>query len=146
MEQATKGRRYYLAYGEYMSLLQMARKCETAVRVGKSSIRGWRLSFNGEAGNGVENIVPCYNQTVPITIWRVALEDEMELDKRYNYGIAYTKLEFRVVCNNESYIGFTYILNSPMPSALPSPQLKDIMKEGYSDNDIPIADWDSSFF
>ena len=129
-----------------MSILQMSAKCVTAERIGKSFIRGWRLTFAGEAGNGIENIVPAHNAAVPVVIWRVGDDNVKELDWRYRYMSEYTTLSFDVVYEGNVYTGYTYVLNHPLPNAEPSQQLKDTMKEGYSDNDIPIKDWDPRFF
>ena len=139
-------RRLYLAYGEYMSLQQMAAKCATAQRVGKGYIRGWRLTFGGESGNGVENIVPCHNGIVPVAVWKVTLDDEKELDIRYKYPSMYTKLEFNVIYKNTIRSGFTYILNKQLSAAAPSQIMKDILKEGYSDTGIDVKDWNDIFF
>lgn len=146
MRRIKQGERAYISYGEYMSLMQMSAKCPTAARIGKGYLRGWRLMFQGEAGNGVENIVPCYNGIVPVAVWAVSLNDEMELDKRYNYPNVYTKLELTVVINKKALKGYTYVLNVPMPTARISPEFKDIMREGYSDTGVDIRFWPDSFF
>ena len=136
----------FLAYGEYMAIMQMAAKCPTAQRIGKSYIRHWRLTFQGESGNGVENIVPAHNEVVPVTLWRVSEDDVKELDWRYRYMTDYTKLSFDVVCEGTVYSGYTYVLNNSLPEAEPAQTTKDIMKEGYSDNGISVRHWDPRFF
>ena len=138
--------RVFLSYGEYMSLMQMSAKCPTAARIGKGYVRGWRLTFAGEAGNGVENIVPCYNGIVPVAVWAISINDEMELDKRYDYPALYTKIELTVIVSGRTIKGYTYVLNVPMPTARISPEFKDIMKEGYSDTGVDIRFWPDSFF
>ena len=129
-----------------MPLLQMSAKCATAIRLGKGYIRGWRLTFQGEAGNGTENIVPCHDGIVPAAVWAITVEDEKELDARYNDPIQYTKLELPVIIEGKPLMGFTYVLNERLPVASLSCLMKKIMQEGYSDNDIDISEWDSRFF
>lgn len=139
-------RRIYIAYGEYMSIMQMASKCVTAKRIGRGFLRHWRLSFHGEMGNGIENIIPSHNDSVPITLWDISLDDERELDTRYEYPKRYTKIEVEAVYKGAAYKGYTYIINGNLPYATPSQALKDCMKEGYSDTGIAIKDWDPIFF
>lgn len=146
MKIARRGARYYIAYGEYLSIMQMAQKCITAERIGKSFIRGWKLDFRGTDGNAGENIVPCSDGVVPVCIWRVAMDDEVELDLRYKYPYLYTKKEFSVIKDGRIYTGFTYVMNGSFPSASLSKVMKMIMQEGYTDIDIPVAEWDSRFF
>lgn len=146
MRRIKQGERAYISYGEYMSLLQMSAKCATAVRIGKGYIRGWRLTFQGEAGNGMENIVPCHDGIVPAAVWAVSIEDEMELDKRYMYPTKYTKLAMTVLVNGKKIEGFTYVLNTELPDTTPSQSTRDVIKEGYSDNGFDICDWPEDIF
>lgn len=144
--QLTKERRLYIAYGEFMSFSQMSELCPTAEYIGTGNIRHWRLMFQGETDNGRENIIPCHSCNVPVAVWSITIDDEMELDTVYNYRFTYTKCRIGVMYNNQMYTGFTYIINNTLPITTPSQRLKDLLKEGYSDNGIPLTDWDSRFF
>ena len=42
-------KRYYIAYGSNLSEVQMALRCPTAKVVGTSTLKDWRLLFNGPA-------------------------------------------------------------------------------------------------
>lgn len=146
MKKVSMNRRFYVAYGELMSFAQMQALCLTAKYIGTGYMQHWRLSFHGKNEMGIENIKHCHSSTVPFALWSVTLSDEMQLDTKYNYRFTYTKISLDVYCNGRIYTGFTYILNATLPCATLSHDMKLIMQEGYSDNNIPLSCWDTRFF
>lgn len=80
-------KRYYIAYGSNLSEEQMARRCPTATIVGTTTLKDWRLLFNGPA-----SIEQFEGYEVPVLIWDIKPNDEKNLDIYEGYPRYYSKL------------------------------------------------------
>ena len=79
-------KRYYIAYGSNLSQEQMARRCPTAKIVGTTTLKDWRLLFNGPA-----SIERKEGYEVPVLIWEIMPTDEKSLDRYEGYPSYYRK-------------------------------------------------------
>ena len=118
-------KRYYIAYGSNLSIEQMARRCPTAKIVGTSTLKDWRLLFNGPASIEKNN-----GYKVPVLIWEIQPEDEKSLDRYEGYPNYYRKEMLEVEVNGEMLDAMVYIMNTNKES-IPTPYYFSILAEGY---------------
>lgn len=141
-EMINKGYRLYVAYGRYMSLVEMSKLCSAAVYITSGILDNYRLSFHGNSTNCMENVVPCHSNRIYVAVWGITLEDEMHLDTAYNYRFTYTKCRCDVTYNSCTYPAYTYILNYQLAVTEPTIEMCKVLREGYSNNNIDISEWD----
>ena len=65
--------KHYIAYGSNLAVDQMSRRCPGARIEGKAELQDWRLAFHPHA-----TIRPEQGFTVPVLIWEITDNDEME--------------------------------------------------------------------
>jgi len=118
-------KRYYIAYGSNLSKRQMAYRCPTAKVVGQTTLKDWRLLFDGPA-----SIERCEGYEVPVAIWEIQPNDEKELDRYEGYPSYYRKEMLKVNLNNEIVDAMVYIMNTKKES-VPNPYYYNVLKEGY---------------
>lgn len=118
-------KRYYIAYGSNLSEVQMALRCPTAKVVGTSTLKDWRLLFNGPASieeyNGYE---------VPVLIWEIQPEDEKSLDRYEGYPTYYRKEMLEVDVDGKILPAMVYIMN-PAGKRVPSEYYYKVLENGY---------------
>jgi len=118
-------KRYYIAYGSNLSIEQMAHRCPTAKIVGTSTLKDWRLLFNGPA-----SIEEYKGYEVPVLIWEIKPEDERSLDRYEGYPNYYRKEMLEVEVNGEKLDAMVYIMNTNKES-IPSSYYFNILVAGY---------------
>lgn len=118
-------KRYYIAYGSNLSLIQMSYRCPTAKVVGTSMLCNWRLLFNGPA-----SIEKKDGYKVPVLIWELQPEDEKSLDVYEGYPNYYRKEMLQVEVNNETVDAMVYIMNTNRES-VPSEYYYKVLEDGY---------------
>lgn len=118
-------KRYYIAYGSNLSESQMAYRCPTAKVVGTSTLKDWRLLFNGPA-----SIERCEGYEVPILIWDIQPEDEKSLDRYEGYPSFYRKEMLKVKVNNQEIDAMVYIMNHEGES-IPTGYYYNVLEKGY---------------
>ena len=118
-------KRYYIAYGSNLSEKQMAYRCPTAKIVGTSTLKDWRLLFNGPA-----SIQEYKGYNVPVLIWEIQKEDEESLDRYEGYPNYYRKEMLEVEVNGKKLAAMVYIMN-PRGERLPSQYYYDVLEKGY---------------
>lgn len=118
---------YYLAYGSNLNLVQMARRCPTAVAIGSTLLKDYQLVFQG-----VATIVPSPGSTVPVAIWKIDEACEKALDRYEGFPHLYRKEYIDVSIADTSYHAMVYIMNDA-PLSMPSLQYFRTIQRGYID-------------
>lgn len=118
-------KRYYIAYGSNLSESQMAMRCPTAKVVGTSTLKDWRLLFDGPA-----SIERCEGYEVPVLIWDIQPQDERSLDRYEGYPSYYRKEMLEVEVEGQKLEAMVYIMNTKKES-MPSPYYYDVLAKGY---------------
>lgn len=118
-------KRYYIAYGSNLSEVQMALRCPTAKVVGTSTLKDWRLLFNGPA-----SIEEYKGYEVPVLIWEIKPEDEKSLDRYEGYPNYYRKEMLEVDVDGEILPAMVYIMN-PAGERVPSEYYYNVLENGY---------------
>ena len=120
-------KRYYIAYGSNLSESQMAMRCPTAKVVGTSTLKDWRLLFDGPA-----SIERFDGYEVPVLIWDIQPDDERSLDRYEGYPTLYRKEYIDIEVNGKVEKAMVYIMNKGEP-AYPSRHYYDVILQGYYD-------------
>ena len=120
----------YLAYGSNLHIGQMQRRCPTAEVLGTSTLRGYRLVFNG-----VATIAPDPNRSVPVLLWDIKPADEIPLDRYEGYPHLYRRETVQVELNGKTVDAMVYIMNNDGIRP-PSPGYYGIIREGYEMNGL----------
>lgn len=118
-------KRYYIAYGSNLSEEQMARRCPTATIVGTTTLKDWRLLFNGPA-----SIEPYDGYEVPVLIWDIKPNDERSLDIYEGYPSYYRKEMLKVKVNDQKIDAMVYIMNTNKESR-PMTSYYNVLDQGY---------------
>lgn len=69
-------KKYYIAYGSNMDVEQMKWRCPNAQVAGLGYAVNWKLEFHLHA-----DIVPSQGSKVPVVIWEIDEQDELNLDR-----------------------------------------------------------------
>ena len=120
-------KRYYIAYGSNLSQEQMARRCPTAKIVGTTTLKNWRLLFNGPA-----SIERKEGYEVPVLIWKIMPTDEKSLDRYEGYPSYYRKEMLDIEINKSKEKAMVYIMNTHNES-IPSDFYYEVLENGYKD-------------
>lgn len=118
-------KKYYIAYGSNLSEEQMARRCPTAKIVGTTTLKDWRLLFNGPA-----SIEPFDDYEVPVLIWDIKPSDERSLDIYEGYPRYYRKEMLKIKLNDQKVDAMVYIMNTKREST-PSTSYYNVLDKGY---------------
>ncbi len=110
-------------------------------RMGTTKITGWTYD------NINNTIVPCANGTVNVTLYKVQIDDTLQLDDDYNYPAVYTKIPIYTMRNKKRYEAFTYVKN---PDFIITPHLtlseKYRLQEAYSEAGVDVLYWPRYIF
>lgn len=131
-------KKYYLAYGSNLNLLQMALRCPTAKPVGTAVIKGYELIFKGSKTGAYLTIEPKVGTEVPVAVWSVEPADEQRLDVYEGFPTFYYKaeLDLPVKYFSEKTVvrkAFVYIMHEERPLGLPSGSYVRTCLDGYRD-------------
>lgn len=129
-----KIQRLYVAYGSNMNLEQMEKRCPTATLVGVGVIKNYSLIFRG-VPNSYATIEKDFGQEVPVLVWDIQPQDEVNLDEYETYPKLYRKEDIKVELESETVTGMVYIMND-MPIALPDDEYYYGIIDGYKANNI----------
>lgn len=121
-------KRLYLAYGSNINLEQMARRCPNSKVIGTAMIPGYELEFRG-----VATIVPKKGAEVPVLMWEIDQQDEMNLNHYEGFPRLYRKEIFEMEVNGKIREGMAYLMNYK-GIAPPTAQYYNGIKKGYEDN------------
>ena len=118
---------YYIAYGSNLHFDQMKRRCPTAIFVGTSKIKGYRLAFRGCA-----TIEPFSEASVPIGIWIIDQNAEKALDKYEGFPVYYRKEYMNITLDGKTITAMVYIMNEDIrPYNRPTDSYFNILIQGY---------------
>lgn len=123
----------YLAYGSNLHIPSMQHRCPTAEVLGTSTLRGYRLVFNG-----VATIVPDPDSNVPVLLWDIKPADEIPLDRYEGYPSLYRRETVQVKLNGKTVDAMVYIMNSEGIRP-PLDFYYDIIRRGYEQNGLDIS-------
>ena len=121
-------KRLYLAYGSNINLEQMARRCPNSKVIGTAMIPDYELEFRG-----VATIVPKKGAQVPVLMWEIDQQDEINLNHYESFPRLYRKEIFEMEVNGKIREGMAYLMNYK-GIAPPTSQYYNGIKKGYEDN------------
>lgn len=121
-------KRLYLAYGSNINLEQMAKRCPNSKVIGTAMISDYELEFRG-----VATIVPKKGAEVPVLMWEIDQQDEINLNRYEGFPRLYRKEIFEIEVNGKIREGMAYLMNYK-GIAPPTAQYYNGIKKGYEDN------------
>lgn len=121
-------KRLYLAYGSNINLEQMARRCPNSKVIGTAMIPDYELEFRG-----IATIVPKKGAEVPVLMWEIDQQDEINLNHYEGFPRLYRKEIFEMEVNGKIREGMAYLMNYK-GIAPPTAQYYNGIKKGYEDN------------
>lgn len=127
----------YAAYGSNMNLEQMKKHCPKAKVIGNGELLGYKLTFRGRNA-GFVNVEVDDKENVPIVLWAITKECEMELDRYEGYPKFYKKEVVTIKTVDGEQTAMMYAMNKSyegMP-AMPSENYFEIIRQGYQDHAI----------
>lgn len=127
-----KNETIYMAYGSNLNLMQMARRCPTAKRLGVAQLEGYDLKFRGDDGHAVATVEPGEG-TVPVLLWKIGPIDEHRLNIYEGWPKLYRKETLGIELDGQTMEAMVYIMNEGHPLGAPSPYYLNIIAEGYED-------------
>ena len=131
--------RLYLAYGSNLNMRQMQYRCPDARVVGTAELPGWRLMFKGSKSGNYLTIERDEGSAVPVAVWAVSQQDEMNLDRYEGYPTFYYKKDLSVTLHEaeggkcRSVKAFVYIMHEERKLGCPSESYMERCREGYRD-------------
>ena len=73
-------KRFYVAYGSNLNLVQMKHRCPTARLIGTGVLNDYELQFRGQPDHSFATVEPKKGGSVPVGLWEIRSEDEDRLD------------------------------------------------------------------
>ena len=120
-------KKYYIAYGSNLNLMQMRYRCPTAKVVGTALLKDYQLSFSVFA-----TIEHRAGASVPVAVWEIDERCERLLDDYEDYPRLYRKEYLDVEVNGRTLSALVYIINRNRP-APPDENYFRVIEEGYAD-------------
>ena len=130
-------KRYYIAYGSNLNIMQMRMPCPGARIIGTSVIEDYQLLFKGSKTGSYLTIEPMEGAEVPVVIWEVTETDEKALDRYEGYPNFYYKkemaLDIRGIKTNKvrRRDAFVYIMHEERELGIPSWYYVNTCLDGY---------------
>ena len=132
-------KKYYVAYGSNLNIIQMAHRCPTAEIAGNGYIEDWQLAFRGSKTGAYLTIEPKKGSSVPVGIWEITEADEAALDRYEGFPTFYRKETINVKVQNylkgtaQEVEALVYIMTGNRPVGLPSTAYVETCLEGCMD-------------
>ena len=104
-------RKLYIAYGSNMDTKQMAVRCPKAKLIGTSEVEGYRLLFKGSKTGAYATIEKAEGYKVPVLVWEITKEDEINLDRYEGFPTFYYKKDLTIPINGKRKIAMVYIMD-----------------------------------
>lgn len=130
-------KKYYLAYGSNLNVQQMQYRCPGAVPVGTAIIPDYQLLFKGSKTGSYLTIEPKKGTQVPVAVWEVSEDNELQLDRYEGCPNFYYKAEMDVLVQGEKKgrqrreRAFVYIMHEDHCLGRPSISYFKTCLEGY---------------
>lgn len=127
----------YAAYGSNMNLEQMKKHCPKAKVIGTGELMGYKLTFRGRNA-GFVNVEIDDAESVPIVLWAITPECEMELDRYEGYPKFYKKevVTIKTVGGEQTAMLYHMTKSYEGMPAMPTENYFEIIRQGYQDNGI----------
>ena len=133
-------KKYYLAYGSNLNIMQMRYRCPTAEIAGIATLEDYRLLFRGSQTGAYLTVEPCKGSTVPVGVWEITRADEWSLDRYEGYPSFYYKSTIPVTLHSEALDlddreieALIYIMHEARPLGIPSQDYLTVCGRGYLD-------------
>ena len=132
-------KRYYIAYGSNLNIVQMIIRCPDAKFYGTTEIKDYELLFKGSKTGAYLTIERRKGSSVPVGVWAVTERDISALDRYEGFPAFYYKKEFRqqIWGRDGEDLGvqdcFAYIMHEDRRIGIPSPVYINTCREGYKD-------------
>lgn len=132
-------KRYYIAYGSNLNMVQMRMRCPGARVIGTSVIPDYELLFKGSKTGAYLTIEPKKGESVPVAVWAVTEADEEALDHYEGYPSFYYKKEMELPIRGiksgkiRNRTVFVYIMHENRPIGVPSLRYVSTCLQGYID-------------
>ena len=123
----------YFAYGSNLNHFQMKKRCNDSKFLKVIDLKNFKLTFRSKYR--AADIEPKKNSSVPGGLFEISKSDEKKLDVYEDFPILYKKHYFY-------YYGkkvMTYTMVKKTPFKFPTERYLNIVKRGYKDCDLPIA-------
>ena len=130
-------KRYYIAYGSNLNILQMRWRCPSAKVIGTAELKGWELLFKGSKTGSYLTIEPKDGSSVPVAVWAVSAPDEANLDRYEGFPSFYYKKELTLDITGiktgkvHRRKAFVYIMHEKRPLGIPSRSYLQTCASGY---------------
>ncbi len=130
-------RKYYIAYGSNLNLIQMKMRCPEAKIIGTSMIENYQLLFKGSKTGSYLTIEPQEGSSVPVAVWSVTEADEKALDRYEGFPNFYYKKEIMLPIKGiqsgktRNRKVFVYIMHENRTLGIPSKYYLETCLQGY---------------
>ena len=144
-------KKYYLAYGSNLNIESMRMRCPSAVPVGTTNIKNYKLEFRGTPGNAYLTLTASIDDVVPLGVWEIDKNDEKCLDRYEGYPSLYRKVRAKDVrvktFTNGTIIvdAFLYIMNKNYPINAPRIFYANTCISGFNDFSLPQEALEKAF-
>lgn len=138
-------KKIYLAYGSNLNIEQMKYRCPDAKKIGFSFIENYKLNFRGtRRGSGFANIERSKGSFVPVGVWVISYDDELNLDLYEGYPNLYMKDYLEFYYGEKKYIGMVYIMRPGHPVMEPTKWYENTIRTGYDEFGIEASPLDEA--
>ena len=124
-------KKYYIAYGSNMDIEQMALRCPDAILIGTSELQGYELLFKGSLTGAYATIEVKEDYIVPVLVWEISKDDEVNLDRYEGYPNFYYKKELEVEVEGNKLLAMIYIMDERRELGQPSRRYYRILELAY---------------
>lgn len=94
--------------------------------------KNYTMTFKGNSA-GVTDIIPCGDNSVSVSIWRISAADKRRLDIYEGYPKLYGKRRICALYGSRSVEGMIYVMNTENPVKIPSEAYFNTVLQGYLD-------------
>jgi len=127
-------KKYYLAYGSNLNILEMQKRCPKAKVLGSTKLIDYRLIFKGVVDNNAYlTIEKCLGSSIPVGIFLIDESDEVALDIYEGYPYLYQKENVSINLNGEIITALVYVMLDKYDVHLPSKSYLERCFKGYRD-------------
>lgn len=122
----------YFAYGMNTNIDSMSGRCPAAVPLGAAKLPHWRFRFAGCA-----DVVPSEQDITDGVLWDITDECLASLDILEGYPNFYNRDMVKVYWRNQFVDALVYYMNPGIEDDLPSDYYREMVYDGYIENDVP---------
>lgn len=109
---------YVFAYGSNTRIVQMVRRCPSAVLIDTAELRGFELAFVGHSvtwGGAVATVEPARGESIDGIIYRVTVDDLERLDAYEGAPHVYGREQMKVVGPKMTWRAWVYRHRAALP-------------------------------